>query len=83
MSAFRNIVVKDKMFQWKYSFDYDDLSLDSNIIIKDCERKGKLVIRLYNPNRNEHGCCPFNKGLSALKGTQEVVINLNRNRLCF
>ncbi|MCL2677791.1 MAG: hypothetical protein FWE85_01915 [Clostridiales bacterium] len=78
MQAFRNIVVKDKTFLWTYIFDDDDLQIDSNIIIKDCDRKGKLVIQLLNPNRNEHGYCPFNMGLPALKDSEEVVINLNR-----
>ena len=76
MAAFRKIVVKGNCFLWKYGYDSDDCQCPSQIIIKDCDRKGKIVIR-FRPNYIDHGYCPFNKGLSAQKDGEEVLINLN------
>lgn len=77
MVLFRKITLKNKYFLWTYSFDDYDYQNDSNLVIKDCERKGKLVIRFQSLS-TEHGYCPFNKGLCAFKGSEEVIINLNR-----
>ena len=82
MGIFRKITVRGKSFLWTYSFDDYDYQLDSNIVIKDCGKKGKLVVRFRaakgKDGWGEHGKCPFNKGLHAKKGGEEVVLNLNR-----
>lgn len=61
---FRKIIVKDREFLWYYGFDNSDYQISSQIVIKDCERKGKLIILFSSDG---HGYCPFNEGLHAIK----------------
>ena len=77
MAIFRRIIAKDREFLWHYGFDSDDYQCDSQIVIKDCGRKGKMVIR-FRSGCSEYGYCPFNKGLRAVKDGEETIINLNR-----
>ena len=77
---FRRISVKDKEFLWLYSFDDDDRQNDSIVIVKDCLRKGKLVLH-FKTGSHDYGYCPFNKGLAAMKNQQHTEINLNRPSL--
>ena len=77
MSAYREIVVHDKEYLWKYIFDDDDYQNDSYIIIKDVGKKGKLVV-CFRTGKWDHGYCPFNKGISALYKNEPVTINLNQ-----
>ena len=72
---FRKITVKDKEFLWHYGFDDCDYQIDSQIVIKDCARKGKMIIKFHS---NGHGYCPFNEGLKAVKDEKETLINFNR-----
>lgn len=73
----RKIVVKERTFTWSYHFDDHDYQCDSKIVIKDCSRKGKLIIRFRTENF-EHGYCPFNEGLSATRADERIIINMNR-----
>ena len=73
----RKIVVKERTFLWNYHFDDYDYQNDSQIVIKDNDRKGKLIIRFHTEDFG-HGYCPFNKGLRATKDGEEITINLNR-----
>jgi len=73
----RKIVVKERTFLWNYHFDDYDYQNDSEIVIKDNERKGKLIIGFHTEEFG-YGYCPFNKGLGAIKDGEETTINLNR-----
>ena len=75
----REIVVKERTFLWSYHFDDSDYQLDSKIVIKDNDRKGKMIIMFHTEDFG-HGYCPFNKGLRATKDGEEVTINLNQPR---
>jgi len=78
MAIFRKIVVRNRTFLWAYIFDNDDHQNASQIIIKDCETKRKIIIQFQSSADEYHGDCPLNMGMSAVKDGKEVVINFNR-----
>ena len=79
MSAFRKIVVDGKEYLWKYSFDDYDYQLDSSVVVKSDDKKGKLIV-YFRTGKLDFGYCPFNRGLPAMRYNEAVTINLNQPR---
>lgn len=77
--AFRKITINNKDFLWKYTFDDSDYLYESSLVIKNADKKGKLVIYFYASTQTA-GYCPFNKGVPAIYHGEPVSINLNQPR---
>jgi len=77
MSTFRRIIVKEKEYLWKYSYDDNDYQNVSSLIVKSIDKKGKLII-YFKTKTWDQGYCPFNQGIPAKLKNKQVVINLNQ-----
>lgn len=79
MSTLRKIVIQEKEYLWKYTFDDYDYENDSHLVIKDSNKDGKLII-YFRTGKWDFGYCPFNRGVPAIYHGEPVVINLNQPR---
>lgn len=79
MATFRKITVNNQDYLWKYTFDDYDYQNDSSLVIKNADKKGKLII-YFRTGTWTTGYCPFNKGAPAVYQNETVIINLNQPR---
>ena len=79
MNAFREIVVNEETFLWRYVFDAEDHQCNSFLVFRKADKNGKLII-YFQSKVSEYGYCPFNEGLSAQYDDESVIINLNQPR---
>jgi len=79
METFRRIIINSKEYLWKYSFDDYDYQNDSSLVVKSADKKGKLII-YFRTDKQDHGYCPFSKGVTATFHNEPIIINLNHPR---
>ena len=77
MSEFRTITSDGEKYLWKYNYDEDDCQLDSFLVVRSEDKKGKLII-YFSTGKWDWGYCPFNKGVPAVYQNEPVIINLNQ-----
>ena len=79
MAFFRKIVVNDKEYEWKISFDDYDWNEPSHLVFRSLDRTLKIIL-YFQTDAYSIGKCPFNFGVPAIKEGQTVSINLNQPR---
>ena len=70
MLPFRKITIDGEEHLRKYNFDDDDYQIDSSLVIRSADKKGKLVID-FKTGLMDFGYCPFNKGCGVVKKSAE------------
>lgn len=79
MAFFRKIIVDEKEYEWKFSFDDYDWQQSSHLIFRALDKTLKIIL-FFTSETNGIGKCPFNTGVDAIKNGQPVTINLNQPR---
>lgn len=79
MALFRKIVVDEREFEWKFTFDDYDMMENSHLVFRSGDKRLKIMV-YFRTGGFEAGYCPFNFGVDAIKDGQAMSINLNQPR---